>query len=60
MLSKIEITIDINWSGDQTLSFKYSKIERRIFFKLHWVTHVIIVDNLDYDLFHSVMWVQQP
>ena len=47
MLSKIEITTDFNGPGGQTLSFKYSKTESWIFFKLHWVTLINIVNNLD-------------
>ena len=45
MLSKIEITIDFNGPGSQTLSFKYSKTEEWIFFKLHWVIPIIIVNS---------------
>ena len=60
MLSKIEITIDFNGHGDQTLLFKYSKTERWIFFKLHTVISIIIVEDLHYSLFHSAKWVQQP
>ena len=35
ILSKIEIAIDPNGNDGPTLLFKYSKIERWIFFKLH-------------------------
>ena len=55
MLSKIEITIDFNGPGSQTLSFKWW-----IFFKFHKVIPIIIIDNLNYGLFHSPKRVQQP
>ena len=54
-MSKIEIAINVN-----SLEAKYSQTELWIFFKLHRVFPVIIVDNLDYNLFHSVVSVQQP
>ena len=60
ILSKIEITIDFNGHECPTLLFKYSKIEWWIFFKLYQIIPVTIVNNMHYNLFHSVMWVQQP
>ena len=33
-------------------------MEWRIFFKLNQVIPMIIVDNLHYRLFHSVMWAE--
>ena len=60
MLSKIEITIDFNGPASQTLSFKYSKTELWIFFKLPQVIPIIIVDNLHCNLFYSFKGIQQP
>ena len=57
-IEKKEITIDFNGPGDQLSSFNYSKTEQWIFFKLHQVILLIIVDNLR--LYHLVMWIQQP
>ena len=54
MLNKIGITIDFNRPRDQTLSFKYSKTEQRIIFKLYRVIPIIFVNNLCYHLYHSV------
>ena len=61
MWRKIEITIDFNGSESQTLSFTYSKKQNGESFSnlTQLVIHIIIVDNLHYNLFQSVKWVQQ-
>ena len=57
MLSKIKITIDFN--GPEAKLY-HSNTPKTSDFKLHLVIPIIIVDNLYYNLFHSVKLVQQP
>ena len=57
-MSKIEIAIDVN--GLEAKLCHWNTQKQKNFFKLHRVIPVIIVVNLDYNLFHSVMCVQQP
>ena len=54
MLSKIEITIDFNGPEAKLYHSNTQKQNGESFFKLHRVIPIVIVDNLHYNLFHSV------
>ena len=59
-MSKIDIVIDVSGLEAKLCHWNTQRQNGESCFKLHWVIPVIIVDNLDYNLFHLVMCVQQP